>query len=160
MAAMLPNGLPITAPLRAARDRLREKVAAVADRVGELPALPNEERAAAMERVAVDLDTCLRPHLEWEERIIHPVVDKFASEGPAAFSASMRYEHQIIYRCIGELGGRAADAAALTAFSRRADNLIGLVLAHFELEEEVLFPILDRAFHRTSQDPVAAPPQD
>jgi hypothetical protein len=148
----------VTAPIREARGRLRQSLAAIADRVGGLAGLPIAERSAAMARVAADLDERLRPHLEWEERTIHPVVDKFACEGPAAFSASMRYEHQIIYRSIGELRGLALDAATVVAFSRRADNLLGVVLAHFELEEEVLFPILDRALDSTCRLSVVAPP--
>jgi hypothetical protein len=135
----------VTAPLREARGRLRQALAAVADRVGEVATLPVEDRGAAMEQLAAELEARLAPHLEWEERTVHPVVDKFACEGPAAFSASMRYEHEIIRRGLGELRGLAADPAAATAFSRRADNLLGVVLAHFELEEEVLYPILDRA---------------
>jgi hypothetical protein len=51
-----------------------------------------------------------------------------------------------------------ADAADAVAFSRRADNLLGVVLAHVELEEEVLFPILDRALCGTSRSPILAPP--
>ncbi len=135
----------MTAPLRQARDRLRRSLAAIADRVGALAALPVEERAAAMRELGADLDALLRPHLEWEERTVHPVVDKFACEGPAAFSASMRYEHEIIFRAMGELRAMADDGATAVAFSRRADNLLGVVLAHFELEEHVLFPILDRS---------------
>ena len=145
----MPAPSLITARLRDARARLRESLATVADRVGALAMLPPEERCAAMKQVAADLDAQLRPHLEWEERTIHPVVDKFACEGPAAFSASMRYEHEIIHRGIGELRGQSFDAAAVVAFSRRADNLLGVVLAHFELEEQVLFPILDRALGST-----------
>jgi hemerythrin-like domain-containing protein len=149
----------VTAPLREERLRLRESLAAIAERVGELARLPMEGRSAAMKQVAAELDERLRPHLEWEERTIHPIVDKFACEGPAAFSASMQYEHEIIFRSIGELRWRSLDAAAVVAFSRRADNLLGIVLAHFELEEEVLFPIIDRALSRTSDSSVVAPPR-
>lgn len=154
----MPSATLVTAPLRDARGHLREFLKAIADRVGELASLPTEERSAGMKKVAADLDTRLRPHLEWEERAIHPVVDKFACEGPAAFSASMRYEHEIIYRSIGELRAQSLDGTSVVAFTRRADNLLGVVLAHFELEEQVLFPILDRALGPTSEHPLVAPP--
>ena len=55
----------------------------------------------------------------------------------------MRYEHENIYRWIADLRD-LADGDAV-AFARRADNLFGVILAHFELEEHVLFPILDRS---------------
>ncbi len=154
----MPGPSVVTAPLRQARDRLRRSLDAIADRVGALGALPAEERAAAMRAVGAELDALLRPHLDWEERTVHPVVDKFACEGPAAFSASMRYEHEIVFRTLDELRAIADDGAPAAAFSRRADNLLGIVLAHFELEEHVLFPILDRALGRAGGS-ISAPPQ-
>jgi hemerythrin-like domain-containing protein len=38
----------------------------------------------------------------------------------------------------------SAPGPDVTAFARRADNLLGLIWAHFEEEEELLLPILDR----------------
>jgi iron-sulfur cluster repair protein YtfE (RIC family) len=148
----------VTAPLREARSQLRQALAKLAERVGAARDLPLDVRTAAMEDIVTELAARLRPHLEWEERTIHPVVDKFACEGPATFSASMRYEHAIIYRGIHDLRALANDATAAIAFSRRADNLLGVVLAHFELEEEVLFPVLDRALGGVAADPIAMPP--
>ncbi len=141
-----------TEALRGVRAGIREALAEIAQRVGAVAASAAAAPTASMRAIAADLDACLRPHLEWEERTVHPVVDKFACEGPAAFSASMRYEHEIIHRWMAELSRRAGERDAV-AFARRADNLLGLVLAHFELEEEVLFPILDRTFHPESLDP-------
>ncbi len=153
----MPNASSVTAPLREAREQLRRSLEAIAARVGALAAQPLETRSAAMLEVVAELDERLLPHLAWEERTVHPVVDKFACEGPAAFSASMRYEHRIIRRGIDELRERATDAAAAVAFSRRADSLLSVVLAHFELEEEVLFPILDRALREASPRPLVPP---
>jgi iron-sulfur cluster repair protein YtfE (RIC family) len=153
-----PGAPRVTAPLRAARRQILQALAALAERLGELPSLPLEERAGAMRQWVAELDERLRPHLEFEERTIHPVVDKFACEGPATFSASMRYEHTIIYRWLSELARSSEDASAAVAFSRRADNLLGVVLAHFELEEEVLFPILDRTMSGASGHAFTMPP--
>jgi iron-sulfur cluster repair protein YtfE (RIC family) len=141
-----------TAPLRNARARLRERLAAIADEIGSLTVIAAGERRGAMRSIVGELDACLRPHLRWEERTIHPIVDRFACEGPTAFSATMRYEHEIIDRWSAELARRAEGGDAI-AFARNADRLLGVVLAHFELEEQVLFPILDR-----SVAPGALPP--
>jgi iron-sulfur cluster repair protein YtfE (RIC family) len=122
---------------------IRRTLASIAREIGELDGAPDADGRSRMERVRGGLVSCLRPHLAWEERTIHPIVDKYACEGPAAFSSSMRYEHEIIYRWLGELEGLTGGDIA--AFRRRADNLLGLVEAHFELEERVLFPILDRS---------------
>lgn len=72
----------------------------------------------------------------------------------------MRYEHENIYRWIADLRD-LADGDAV-AFARRADNLFGVILAHFELEEHVLFPILDRsvspaAFRARPEEALARP---
>jgi iron-sulfur cluster repair protein YtfE (RIC family) len=133
-----------TAHIRAARERIRERLGELAVRVGALREGRPAGRRAEMRAVVDELDGALRPHLRWEEETVHPVVDKFACEGPAAFSASMRYEHEIIHRWSADLA-RLAERDDAFAFARRADNLLGVVLAHFELEEEVLFPILDRS---------------
>lgn len=134
-----------TGPLRARRAEVRAALEALSERIGALSATPPPARRDAMRSVVADLDASLRPHLEWEERTVHPVVDKFACEGPAAFSASMRYEHVIIHRWSADLARRAERGDDAAAFTRAADRLLGVVLAHFELEEEVLFPILDRS---------------
>jgi iron-sulfur cluster repair protein YtfE (RIC family) len=133
---------PVTAPLRAQRAHLREVLALLSERVGALPSLTEDAARREMRALVSGLDAILRPHLAWEERTLHPVVDKYACEGPAAFSASMRYEHEIIHRWSAELARLAGDDPR--AFARQADRLLGVVLAHFELEEHVLFPILDR----------------
>jgi iron-sulfur cluster repair protein YtfE (RIC family) len=147
-----------TAPLRAQRDRLRETLALVSDRVGALPALPSDAAAAEMRALAAELDACLRPHLAWEERTLHPIVDKYACEGPAAFSASMRYEHEIIHRWSSALARQSAGDPR--TFARQADRLLGVVLAHFELEEHVLFPILDRTLGKDAhREQLGEPPR-
>ena len=57
----------------------------------------------------------------------------------------MRYEHKVVNRWIEELERFAeAEKPDVVAFARRTDNLLGLIWAHFEEEEEVLLPILDR----------------
>jgi iron-sulfur cluster repair protein YtfE (RIC family) len=147
-----PAAKVATSALRQVRARLRLALGAIADRVGRVAAAP-EGSGGARREIAGDIDETLRPHLEWEERAIHPIVDKFACEGPAAFSASMRYEHEIIHRWLAEIA-RLAEGDDARAFARRVDNLLGLVLAHFELEEQVLFPILDRAMSPDAFRPI------
>lgn len=90
----------------------------------------------------------IKPHAEWEERVLYPAVDKRAASGPNPFTASMRYEHRIVVRWTDEL----ANTPDVIGFARRADNLLGLVWAHFEEEEEVLLPILDRSMSKEEFD--------
>ncbi len=138
------TGRPLlTKRIREIRAGILERLSSLAADIGSLEAMTDPDRRDCMHRVAGEMSGCLRPHLEWEESTVHPIADKYACEGPAVFSASMRYEHGIIYRWLGELRDLADGEA--TAFRRRADNLLGVVLAHFELEENVLFPVLERS---------------
>ncbi len=134
-----------TSDLRVERARIRVTLAQISEAAGSVAAAPLAERGRAMREVVDALDACLGPHLEWEERTLHPIVDKFACEGPASFSASMRYEHEIIHRWMAELARTAAAPGDAVGFLRQADRLLGVVTAHFELEEHVFFPVLDRS---------------
>ena len=91
----------------------------------------------------------IKPHAEWEERFLYPVVDKLAGGGAHAFTSTMRYEHRVVGRWIAELRAEAdkpkVDAAR---FARRTDNLLGLLWAHFEQEEEVLLPLIDKGMSK------------
>jgi hemerythrin-like domain-containing protein len=99
--------------------------------------------------VAKFLTEHILTHAAWEEEHLYPAVDKRTHAGEFPFTASMRYEHRIVGRSIGELSDLAAgDTLDATAFSRKTDRLLGLISAHFEEEEEVLLPILDKATTR------------
>lgn len=107
------------------------------------------EAARTAQKIATFLEKHIKPHAEWEERFLYPVVDKLAGGGPNVFTSTMRYEHRAVARWIGELRAEAdkpkVDAAK---FVRRADNLLGLIWAHFEEEEEVLLPFIDKGMSK------------
>jgi len=97
-----------------------------------------------MKRVVSFLQEQIEPHAQWEGRVLYPAVDKRAASGPNAFTASMRYEHRIIGRWIHDLAAESrTETPDALVFARRADNLLGLLWAHLEEEEQVLLPILD-----------------
>ena len=132
---------------------LREKRARTRARLDEVDALAQtlseaaepDDAPAAMTRIVSVLEDELRPYMEWEGRLLHPIIDKFACEGPTAFSASMQYEHRVVDRWIGELATSARHARTdARAFARRTDRLLGLLAAHFEVEDQVFLPVLDR----------------
>ncbi len=84
------------------------------------------------------------PHAKWEEEKLYPLIDGLAGTTEKnRYTSTMRHEHRIVGRWIALLREhlRKNDKAA---FSRRAENLVGLVQAHFEEEEEVLLPWADR----------------
>jgi hemerythrin-like domain-containing protein len=115
--------------------------AAVGRLPGETPATARESLAA----IVAFFSDHIGPHARAEERALYPAVDAHVG-GARPFTASMRHEHEIVARWIAELEAEAAQAEPdLVAFARRADNLLGLLAAHFEEEERVLLPILDRS---------------
>lgn len=87
----------------------------------------------------------IKPHADWEEKKLYPAIDKRTAQGPDVFTTTMRYEHKIVGRWIKELAEEAnSKSFNLIQFSRKTNQLLGLIFAHFEQEEEVLLPILDK----------------
>jgi hemerythrin-like domain-containing protein len=112
---------------------------------GELVADKPDARAAKMKKIVGFFDEHIRPHAAWEEKVLYPAVDRRAGNATYPFTSTMRREHQIVARYLDELTKlAAAPSPDAVAFQRRTDNLLGLLTAHFEEEEEVLLPILDK----------------
>ena len=138
-----------TAAFRAEHKEMQVHLGHVHGWVGGLLTQQSPEQRKTAQKVATFLEKHIKSHAEWEERFLYPVVDRLAGGGPNVFTATMRYEHRIVGRWIGELRAEAdkpkIDAAK---FARRADNLLGLIWAHFEEEEEVLLPLIDKGMSK------------
>lgn len=135
-----------TEPFRQEHVEIRRHLEHVAKQVGALEKASQAESVKLMGEIVDFFEEHIRPHAAWEERALYPAVDQKAGSRPGfPFTASMRYEHKIVARWTGELDAeRKRPRPDVRAFARRADNLLGLVVAHFEEEEEVLLPVLDR----------------
>lgn len=141
-----PSGKRPTEPFRAEHVEVKEHLGHIHSMVGAMPSTPPEEQVKTMAFVVNFLNVHIKSHADWEEKVLYPVVDKYAGGGPHAFTASMRYEHGIVGRWIGELASESKKPSPdAKAFARRTDNLLGLLWAHFEEEEEVLLPLLDKS---------------
>lgn len=138
-----------TAGFRAEHRGVQEHLRHVHDWVGALPTQQPSEQRKTAQKIASFFETHIKPHAEWEERFLYPVVDKLAGGGSNRFTSTMRYEHRVVGRWIGELRAEA-DKPTVDAprFARRADNLLGLIWAHFEEEEEVLLPFIDKGMSK------------
>ena len=103
----------------------------------------NDQRETVSEIVEI-FTRRIAPHSELEEQVLYPVIDRHAGMGKFPFTSTMRHEHVIINRWIRELEelSKLPDVD-VRVFSRRADQLLGLIYAHFEDEEEVLLQVLD-----------------
>lgn len=117
--------------------------------LASLDAAAAEEQLETMRFVADFLDEHIRSHAAWEEAKLYPLVDARACQGAEPFSASMRHEHGIVGRGIDDLARlAAAETPDATAFARAGQRLLGVIAAHFEKEEEVFLPVLDRSMTR------------
>ena len=138
-----------TARFRAEHREVKEHLRHVEDWVGALSIQSPAERRKTAEKVVSFFEKHIKPHAEWEERYLYPVVDKLTGGGPNAFTSTMRYEHRVVGRWIGELRAETEKKQIdPTKFARRADNLLGLLWAHFEEEEEVLLPFIDKGMSK------------
>lgn len=113
--------------------------------VGELQTAPAATNKEKIKKILAFFKDHIKPHAEWEEKKLYPAVDKRAGASET-FTATMRHEHKIVGRWVNDLDKEAAGKSPnLNKFSRQADQLIGLLKAHFENEEEILLPILDKS---------------
>jgi hemerythrin-like domain-containing protein len=142
----MPETKKVTQGFRDGHADLRKELELQKAGVEELSRASPRQAEITMDRVVMFLDDEIRPHATWEEVKLYPLLDSMVGGGER-FTASMRHEHAIIDRWIEELAVHAGSEAPDPGwFARRAERLFGLIDAHFEEEEEVLLPILDRAY--------------
>jgi hemerythrin-like domain-containing protein len=149
LALSTPADEPPTAPFRREHVEVREHLAHIDAMLAKLPAASPAEQRTIMTNVPAFLHEHIRKHAEWEEAKLYPAVDRRTHVGPPSFTASMRHEHRIVGRSIDELAAMAKTGTPdIVAFTRAAHRLLGLISAHFEEEEEVLLPILDKTMSK------------
>lgn len=101
------------------------------------------EQRQTMKRVVGFFQEHIGPHALDEERVLYPAVRQRAGDGNRITEVPI-YEHRIVERWIADLEAEAAKSSPDAAsFSEKAVHLVGLLRAHFEVEEQVLLPILD-----------------
>ena len=135
----------VTEPFREEHAGIREHLGHIQQKAGALRTVVPGEQQMSMLFISKFLNEHIRAHAEWEEKVLYPVVDRLAKSGAEAFTSTMRYEHGVVGRWIDELTTESEKATPdLEAFARRTDNLLGLLAAHFEEEEEVLLPLVEK----------------
>lgn len=125
---------------------IKKHLADVEQWTGALSSSKPSEQKKTMLKIVSFFKEHIKPHAEWEEKKLYPAVDKRAGKGADVFTSTMRYEHKIVGRWVEELEKEATNKSPNTKlFARKTDQLLGLIIAHFEEEEEVLLPILDKS---------------
>ena len=104
---------------------------------------PDEQRRT-MRRAVTFLKDHIASHAADEERVLYPVVQRESGAGSQLTTVPI-YEHRIVERLIAALDREASQPSPdIAAFALTAHHLTGLLHGHFEVEEEVLLPVLDR----------------
>jgi hemerythrin-like domain-containing protein len=148
-----------TADFRDEHAETKEHLRHVDGMVRSLDGAPAEEQKRTMSFVAKFLREHILTHATWEEAHLYPLVDQQAGRTGEPFTASMRYEHGIIGRGIEELSELAsAETPDPGSFARSADRLLGIIDAHFEKEEEVFLPLIDRSLSRVEVEKALGAP--
>jgi len=135
-----------TEPFREEHAAIKEHLRHMSQMIQAIPGAAPEVQKQNMTKLVEALKGHILLHAEWEEKVLYPVVDQKTGGGKYAFTAAMRHEHRIVERWIDQLASESEKGRPdTTLFVRRADQLLGLILAHFEDEEEVLLPVLDES---------------
>ncbi len=130
--------------------------------VGEL-AGATPERATVLQQGLLRWVERVIEHDDWEERVLFPAVDKHSGSGGHAFTATLRHEHQLTARWLADLRRLIREGASSSVIARRADQLLGLLMAHLETETAVLEHVLetvtsDHVFQRDMLARLSRPP--
>jgi hemerythrin-like domain-containing protein len=137
-----------TQRFRQEHESLRRKILEIEEKSGSLNAKESSKRKIIQKEIVSFFDSEILPHAEWEENHLYQKVDEKSVAGEYSFTMTMRYDHKIIQRLIGNLRSESDPMR----FARLSDQLLGLLKAHFEKEEEVLLPILDRSMTKGEVD--------
>jgi hemerythrin-like domain-containing protein len=152
--SLLVAAVVTTQSFREEHAQVRAHLEEIADVVGGLTRARNPKPKAT--QVLAFFEEHIAPHAAAEEQKLYPLIDRLAgSADPNRFTSTMRQEHRIVGRWIHLLQVHLA-SGDWTAFARRADNLIGLLSAHFEEEEEVLLPYADRSMSKAEFEELMA----
>jgi iron-sulfur cluster repair protein YtfE (RIC family) len=139
------HGMRRTEPIRRNLHRLQSILFTVERWLGALPDAGESEQKDLMHNTVGILKDYLLPHLAAEEAVLHPAVDRRQPEVMLAPTQVLKQEHDVMRRWIKELETLAdAPLPDHKAFACRGERLLGLIEAHFELDESLLFPILDQ----------------
>lgn len=140
------HGSRPTDGFRSEHAKIHEHLSQIQNWTGALLQQSADEQIKTMEKIVSFFDSKIKSHAAWEEESLYPLVDKIASPSNNSFTSSMRHEHKIISRWIDELNEEMhSEGPNALAFTRATDQLLGLIKAHFEEEEEVLLPFIDNS---------------
>ncbi len=147
---MSPTETLPTEPIRAEHRDLRPHLDHLAVSGRELPTWDEETAASTLPRYVGFLSGHLIPHAVAEEEHLYPVIDRIA--GSEMTTATMRADHREITARVNAFASSVEQALAnwdegahRNDLAHQLSGLSAIVGLHFEKEEDVLLPLLDKA---------------
>lgn len=142
-AAGVVEHLQPTASFRDHHAEMLEHLGHIDEMALSLADQPPTEQGTTMRQIVRFLKEDIATHAGEEERVLYPVVARAAGE-PARLTDVPVFEHRVVERWISGLEAESMKARPdVRAFTRDALHLVGLLRAHFEMEEEVLLAQID-----------------
>ena len=134
-----------TEPFRQNLGRLRKVLLSLERHLDSLHEVNESEQMVLMQSAVTLLHDYLLPYLAAEEAVLHPAVERQLPGSGVQPTRLLHLEHDIMRRWIQEMeeemNGSLPDH---NAFARRGERLLGLIEAHFEVDETILYPLLDQ----------------
>jgi hemerythrin-like domain-containing protein len=139
------NGARKTEPIRQNLERLRKVLLTAQRHLDDVHVVNESEQIVLMQSAVGIFKDYLLPHLAAEEEVLYPAAERLIPGSAAGLTEALRKEHEIMRRWIGEMERLAEEPMPdHNAFTRRGERLLGLIEAHFEVDEAVLLKILDQ----------------
>lgn len=131
-------------------DALLGEHGVLVDMLGELDGLTSRAESAHEVAVAVEVPAAaLLQHAKVEDELLFPALEAVA--GKQGITTAMRAEHVEI----DALVARVRSASSLEECLRALDELLEKTREHFEKEEQILFPMIEREIGDTRLEALA-----
>ncbi len=142
------DGARPTETFRAHHAEIKNKLDDAAAHAMALSSATPEEASELFHRIVHFFHHELIPHAEAEERILYAAADRLVQTAHGRrYTDALRYEHTVIARQVQALHAAMQrddrSPEAIDEFQRRTLELVGLIDAHFGVEENVVLTAFD-----------------
>jgi hemerythrin-like domain-containing protein len=141
----MPNPPRPTDALRGDHAKILNTLHALGERIEKLHESGTLDQLALSREVIDFVNRQVAPHARAEEYTLYPATDWAAGEG-SRLTEVPRFEHQLVARRCQALEKAISAGSSSGKLMHLCYGILGLVAAHFQVTEEVLFPYLDKAF--------------
>lgn len=136
---------PSTGPLRAQHADLMAELGRLEALLEELLSPDGADAGEIMTSVVDFVKLQVRPRAQWEEAVLYEAIDRLLGPADLPFTATMRREHELVGAWVQQLDAiRAELPPRKRRFALIAAGMLAFIRAHFQVQEDVLLPILDR----------------